>query len=72
VLVVSDRGPGIPPDELERVFEPFYRISGDMGKGFGLGLAIARRAVMAHGGCISAHNREDGGLCVKIELPRAL
>jgi two-component system OmpR family sensor kinase len=72
VLVVSDRGPGIPPDELERVFEPFYRISGDMGKGFGLGLAIARRAVMAHGGCISAHNREGGGLRVKIDLPRAL
>src|ERR1041385_2144122 len=40
-FVVSDRGPGIPPAELERVFEPFYRISGDTVKGFGLGLAIA-------------------------------
>src|SRR6478736_685805 len=54
VLVVSDRGPGIPPAELERVFEFFYRIRGDTVKGFGLGLAIARRAVMAHGGRISA------------------
>jgi two-component system OmpR family sensor kinase len=71
VLVVSDRGPGIPPAELERVFEPFYRISGDTVKGFGLGLAIARRAVMAHGGHISAHNRERGGLVLKIELPLA-
>jgi two-component system OmpR family sensor kinase len=72
VLAVSDRGPGIPPGELERVFEPFYRISGDTVKGFGLGLAIARRAVMAHGGHISAHNREAGGLRVVIELPLAL
>ena len=71
VLVVSDRGPGIPPAELERVFEPFYRISGDTAKGFGLGLAIARRALMAHGGRISAHNREGGGLQVRIELPMA-
>src|ERR1051326_5628927 len=70
-FVVSDRGPGIPPAELERVFEPFYRISGDTVKGFGLGLAIARRAVLAHGGHISAHNREGGGLVVKIELPLA-
>jgi two-component system OmpR family sensor kinase len=72
VLAVSDRGPGIPPDELERVFEPFYRISGDTVQGFGLGLAIARHAVMAHGGHISAHNREAGGLRVVIELPLAL
>src|SRR5580765_7327373 len=72
VLVVADRGPGIPPGELERVFEFFYNISGDTVKGFGLGLAIARRAVMAHGGHISAHNREGGGLLVKLELPLAL
>ena len=70
-LVVSDRGPGIPPGELERVFEPFYRISGDTVKGFGLGLAIARRAVLAHGGSIQAQNRDGGGLVVKIELPLA-
>ncbi|HEY7242144.1 MAG TPA: ATP-binding protein [Burkholderiales bacterium] len=71
VLMASDRGPGIPPGELERVFEPFYRISGDTGKGFGLGLAIARRAVLAHGGSIQAQNRAGGGLVVKIELPLA-
>src|SRR6185436_18219980 len=71
VLAVSDRGPGIPPGELERVFEPFYRISGDTVQGFGLGLAIARHAVLAHGGGISAHNREGGGLQVRIELPMA-
>jgi two-component system, OmpR family, sensor kinase len=71
VLAVSDRGPGIPPGELERVFEPFYRISNDTVKGFGLGLAIAQRAILAHGGSIRAHNREGGGLRMEIELPLA-
>jgi len=71
VLGVSDRGPGIPPGDLERVFEPFYRLSGDTVKGFGLGLAIAQRAVLAHGGSIQARNREGGGLHMEIELPLA-
>src|SRR5688572_4439246 len=71
VLVVADRGPGIPPEELERVFEPFYRAASDTAKGFGLGLAIAQRAVASHGGAIGARNREGGGLRLEIELPLA-
>ncbi|MFZ5512271.1 MAG: ATP-binding protein [Pseudomonadota bacterium] len=52
-------------------FEPFYRSDGTQAAGFGLGLAIARRAVEAHGGTIAAANRPDGGLCVDIRLPLA-
>jgi signal transduction histidine kinase len=71
LLVVADRGPGIAPEELERVFEPFYRAASDTAKGFGLGLAIAQRAVASHGGVIRAQNREGGGLRLEIELPLA-
>jgi len=62
---VSDRGPGIPSDQLEAIFRPFYRVddarSPDTG-GFGVGLAIAERAVRLHGGELIAENREDGGV----------
>jgi two-component system OmpR family sensor kinase len=68
-ITVADRGPGIAPEELERIFEPFYRSSGDTAKGFGLGLAIAQRAVVSHGGAIRAAARQGGGLVVEIELP---
>jgi two-component system OmpR family sensor kinase len=71
VLAVTDHGPGIPPDELNKVFEPFYRAAGTDSSGFGLGLAIAQRAVEAHGGTIRAENVTTGGLRVKIELPLA-
>ena len=73
VLAVADRGPGVPTEELEAIFEPFQRArSGAPAGGFGLGLAIARRAIEAHGGHIGARNREGGGLVVEIELPRRL
>ncbi|WP_296402546.1 ATP-binding protein [Zoogloea sp.] len=64
--------PGVPADELESMFEPFHRGSNTGGaSGFGLGLAIARRAIDAHGGAIHALNREGGGLLVEITLPLA-
>lgn len=69
-LRVADRGPGVPDGDLEAIFEPFYRAqNGSSASGFGLGLAIARRAVTAHGGEITARNREGGGLLVEITLP---
>jgi two-component system OmpR family sensor kinase len=67
---VEDDGPGVPADELESIFEPFFRGSGaQTGRGHGLGLAIARRVIEAHGGAIAASNRPAGGLAVEIRLP---
>lgn len=70
VLTVSDRGPGIPPDDLERIFERFHRADpARTGPGTGLGLAIARQIVTAHGGTIVATNRPDGGAEFTVRLP---
>ena len=71
-IAVLDRGPGVAPSELEAIFQPFTR--GEEARdrrtgGPGLGLAIARRAVEAHGGSIRAHLRADGGLVVEMLLP---
>lgn len=65
----ADRGPGLGEEECTRVFEPFVRGAARGGEGFGLGLAIARRAIVAHGGSISAVPRAGGGLVVSITLP---
>jgi two-component system OmpR family sensor kinase len=69
-ISVCDRGPGVPPSELASIFEPFRRVSGNAQEGFGLGLAIAKRAIETHGGTIQAENRPGGGLCIVIELPK--
>lgn len=68
-MQVSDAGPGVPVSDLDRIFEPFFRSEGSAAPGFGLGLAIARRAVAAHGGIIRAENRSPSGLTVRVELP---
>lgn len=64
---IADRGPGIPREERERVFEPFVRGEGSIGTG--LGLAIARAIVEAHGGTIRVADEPGGGTAVVIELP---
>jgi two-component system, OmpR family, sensor histidine kinase CpxA len=72
VLTVSDSGPGVPEDALQKMFQPFYRLDDARGRqtgGVGLGLAITERAVRFHGGRVSAHNRAEGGLRVEIRLP---
>jgi two-component system OmpR family sensor kinase len=70
VIQVADEGPGVEPAALSVMFEPFVQGPGTAERrGFGLGLAIARRAVLAHGGSIEAGNRPEGGLAVTIRLP---
>jgi signal transduction histidine kinase len=74
VVAVSDRGIGVAPDEIERLFEPFFRADSTRAvdaKGVGLGLSFCRRVVTAHGGDISAQRRDGGGLTVRFTLPRA-
>ncbi len=70
-LRLSDAGPGVDPELLPRLFEPFVRDEQSSGDGFGLGMSIARRAVAQLGGEISAHNRPEGGLELRILLPSA-
>lgn len=70
-MCVRDCGPGVPPEQLARIFEPFYRVEADRSRetgGTGLGLAIARRAVELHGGRIEALDAAPG-LRVEIRLP---
>ncbi|MEK7820126.1 MAG: ATP-binding protein [Pseudomonadota bacterium] len=69
---VDDDGPGIPDAERENVFRPFYRIEGSRSRetgGTGLGLALVRSAVLAHGGTIRLITQPEGGLSVRIVLP---
>jgi two-component system, OmpR family, sensor histidine kinase KdpD len=66
---VADRGPGFLPADLERIFEMFYRGTGDLGpKGYGLGLSICRAIVQAHGGRIWAENLAGGGAAVRFSF----
>lgn len=72
-IAIGDRGPGIPAGELERVFEPFYRVDAsrnmDSG-GTGLGLSIAREIAHWHGGDVTLRNADGGGLMAELALPR--
>ena len=71
-IIITDEGPGIPLQDIERIFEPFVRLetsrNSDTG-GIGLGMAIARDIVRRHGGDIMLANRREGGLAVTITLP---
>ncbi|MEY9781375.1 signal transduction histidine kinase [Sinorhizobium fredii] len=68
---VTDQGPGVIRDELERIFQPFSRGKDAVPRGgYGLGLAIARQAVERHGGRVYASLPDGGGLAITLELPR--
>lgn len=69
LITVTDKGPGVPEKDLEHIFKPFVRVD-NQPRGFGLGLAISQRAVIAHKGTIVAQNRIDThGLIMTIRLP---
>ena len=75
VVRVSDAGPGVPEDSLDKIFRPFYRVDDARVRstgGVGLGLAIAEHAVRLHGGTVKASNLPEGGLRVEIRLPLQL
>lgn len=74
-IVIDDDGPGIPEDELTRVFQPFYRVEASRSRetgGIGLGLAIALSVVEGQGGALTLSNRPEGGLRACITLPTAV
>jgi two-component system, NtrC family, sensor kinase len=67
-ITVTDNGPGVPPDIMEKVFEPFFTTR-EVGKGTGLGLALSARLVEAMGGAVNVGNAEDGGAIFSVVLP---
>jgi two-component system, OmpR family, sensor histidine kinase KdpD len=74
IISVADRGPGIPSADLERIFDKFYRVLNGQHTpghptGSGLGLAVSKGLVEAHGGRIRAENREGGGAIFSVTLP---
>jgi signal transduction histidine kinase len=71
-VTIEDDGPGLPPDELERIFEPFYRVEDSRNRetgGTGLGLPIARNILRAHGGDVVLANRAGGGARAIVTIP---
>jgi two-component system, OmpR family, sensor kinase len=71
VVRVRDRGPGVPPAERERIFEPFYRLAGASERhgGVGLGLALVRSITQRHHGSIRCEDQEGGGACFTLRIP---
>ncbi|MFI5443893.1 ATP-binding protein [Polaromonas sp. UC242_47] len=71
VIRVNDRGPGVPPDQRERIFEPFYRLPGASERegGVGLGLALVKSITARHGGTVRCEARPGGGASFVVELP---
>jgi signal transduction histidine kinase len=74
VITIDDTGPGLPEEELERVFAPFYRVERSRNRatgGVGLGLTVARMVIQRQGGSIALANRAEGGLRQTVILPSA-
>jgi two-component system OmpR family sensor kinase len=72
VVRVRDRGPGVPPAERERIFEPFYRLAGASERhgGVGLGLALVRSITQRHHGSVRCEDQQGGGACFALRIPR--
>jgi signal transduction histidine kinase len=71
-IVIDDDGPGIPADQREAVFAPFYRLESSRNRetgGTGLGLTVARTIIRGHGGDVTLHDAPSGGLRVRVSLP---
>jgi signal transduction histidine kinase len=73
-ILIRDRGPGVPPADLQRIFEPFYRVAESRDRdsgGEGIGLAITAQVMKAHGGSAEAANAPGGGLEIRLRLPES-
>ena len=70
ILTVADRGPGIPPESLPRIFDKFFRAPNAPAGGSGLGLTIVKGFAESHHGTVTAENRPDGGALFKLRLPQ--
>jgi two-component system OmpR family sensor kinase len=73
-ILIRDSGPGVPPAELQRIFEPFYRVAESRDRdsgGEGIGLAITSQVMKAHGGSAKAANASGGGLEIRLSLPES-
>jgi len=70
-IAVHDRGPGVPPEQRKRIFEPFYRLpgAGEREGGVGLGLALVKSISERHGGQVRCEARPGGGATFVVELP---
>lgn len=68
---IRDEGPGVKAEQLALLFEPFVQADIASGQGYGLGLSIAKRAILAHRGSIEAANETKGGLVITIWIPAA-
>ena len=68
-VAIQDRGPGLPPGDVDRLFEPFYQAPNAAPSGVGLGLAIVRALVQAHDGRVGAENRRRGGARIWLRHP---
>jgi two-component system sensor histidine kinase CpxA len=74
-IIISDHGPGVPEDDVTKLFDPFFRVDTSRDRetgGVGLGLTIVKTCIEACGGTVSARNRKSGGLRVILRLKRAL
>jgi two-component system, OmpR family, sensor kinase len=73
-VLIRDHGPGVPPADLARIFEPFYRVAESRDRdsgGEGIGLAITSQVMKAHGGSAQAANAAGGGLEIRLSLPES-